>query len=155
MGMKMEQEPSKPRFTPGPLTANGNGVHKGIRCVAITFDPENGRRDTDVAQANARLFAAAPVLYEAAKKTAHELSVMLALNPARDGGLYREALDKLIAALALVDGSQAKETKQMDNEQNIDELDAEQIERIEIEDGRRCGECGSTEMGHCVYCKMD
>lgn len=43
----------------------------------------------------------------------------------------------------------------MDNEQNIDELDTEQIERIEIEDDQRCRECGSTEMGHCVYCKMD
>jgi hypothetical protein len=34
---------------------------------------------------------------------------MLALNPARDGGLYREALDALNAALALVNGPQ--ETK--------------------------------------------
>lgn len=62
--------------------------------------------------------------------------------------------DYIEQALIPVDGSQAKEAE-MDAEQNIDELDAEQIERIEIEDGRRCGECGSTEMGHCVYCKMD
>lgn len=43
-------------------------------------------------------------LYGAAKKAANELSVMLTLNPARDGGLYREALDALNAALAPVDG---------------------------------------------------
>ena len=47
-------------------------------------------------------------LYEAAKKAANELSVMLALNPARDGGLYREALDALNTALVLVDGPQGK-----------------------------------------------
>lgn len=42
-------------------------------------------------------------LLSAAKKAANELAVMLELNPARDGGLYREALDGLNAAIALAD----------------------------------------------------
>lgn len=42
-------------------------------------------------------------LLSAAKKAANELSVMLALNPARDGGLYREALDGLNAAIKLAE----------------------------------------------------
>ena len=59
-----------------------------------------------------QMASAAPALYEAAKKAANELSVMLALNPARDGGLYREALDALNAALALVN----KPASQTDSE---------------------------------------
>ena len=47
--------------TPGPWKASGNGVHAGMRCVALThFEPWEQRA------ADARLIAAAPELLEAA-----------------------------------------------------------------------------------------
>lgn len=87
---------------------NGAGYKGKLSCgicrQRCPYCHGSGRVPTQVArEARERLNAAAPALYEAAKKAANELSVMLALNPARDGGLYREALDALNAALALVD----------------------------------------------------
>lgn len=105
----------KPKFTPGPLTASGNGVHKGTSCVAIAFDPVGGPGVTEVAQANAKLFAAGPALYEALQYVS-EVSERQAAKGADDSdtvnitvtvGWLREVKD----ALSLVDHPITEEGK--------------------------------------------
>jgi hypothetical protein len=54
----MSDQAKPETFTPGPWTASGNGVHKGIRCVATTHNDDHRHAD-------ARLIAAAPELLAA------------------------------------------------------------------------------------------
>jgi hypothetical protein len=85
-------------ITPGPWSVRAaTFCDDGIPSFEVVMPGEPRMSAVD-----ARLIGAAPALFQAAKKAANELSVMLALNPARDGGLYREALDALNAALALI-----------------------------------------------------
>jgi hypothetical protein len=109
--MKTRQEAAtpmseQPKFTPGLLTASGNGVYKGVDCVAITFDP--GKRDVRVAYANARLFAAAPALYEALRLHMQWIGPPPIDRESFDS-LREDAWRKGREALALVDALQ--ETK--------------------------------------------
>ena len=105
---------TKTTFTPGPLTANGNGVHKGIRCVAITYDPENGSRESEVAHANARLFAAAPALFSAVTILLGAMEMQegrekqqLYISQPEAWHIWVNAKIHARAALALVDSPQA------------------------------------------------
>lgn len=51
------------QHTPGPWIADGNGIHKGTRCVATTHTEPKEQRDAD-----AHLIAAAPDLLEALRE---------------------------------------------------------------------------------------
>lgn len=61
---------SESKFTTGDLRATGNAVHlwrHGIgMCVALAYDPDAavGKGVPEVAQANARLFAASPEMHD-------------------------------------------------------------------------------------------
>lgn len=103
-------ERQEPGFTPGPWgdwRREDGSLFIGTRDHVYVCQMAGVERDPEV-EANARLIAAAPALYEAAKEAARELSVMLALHPERDGGKYRQALNALDAALSLVDPQQQK-----------------------------------------------
>jgi hypothetical protein len=57
------------KYTPGPWTAEANGVFKDKQRnpIASVYDPEHTNHLTDIAKANAQLIAAAPEMYEALK----------------------------------------------------------------------------------------
>lgn len=101
---------ARPAFTPGPLVAGGNGVHKGTRCVAIAYDPDHvGRGLTPVTLANARLFAASPALYEALRSLLSSASIYATLGTAWfcNSNEHEDEcnceIENACAALALVD----------------------------------------------------
>lgn len=115
----MSEAKFTPVHTPGPWRAHerlsGSENHKGWIVMGALRGPVGevyplNSDPTPAARANARLIAAAPALYEAATKARTELEVMLSMRPERDGGLYREALDALTAALDLVDAKKAEST---------------------------------------------
>ena len=105
---------SETKFTKGPwraserLTASEN--HKGWIILAATGYPVGevyplNQDPSPAARANARLIAAAPTMYEALKYAQAELR-----QHSLAGSVYNPALQKIRAALALVDG-EVKESK--------------------------------------------
>jgi hypothetical protein len=104
---------SETKWTPGPwrieppgdLIEDGYSVlaECGSFCITVpaeTHDYEHGSRD----EADARLIAAAPEMYEALLNLSNEMAFLLKRNPSKDGGLYRVAVDEARAALAKARG---------------------------------------------------
>lgn len=104
------EQGEKPKFTPGPWVIATSGFFEGVciraadnRWVAQVWSQHEGvelPRD-----ANARLIAASPALYEAMRQFVHWYAED-STEENRDN-----AYDAAVAALALVDGPQTKETK--------------------------------------------
>lgn len=109
-------ERQEPGFTRGPWFTKWNGAYGHMvygsdgsgSCIAIVSGVAPGVT-TAQGKANARLFAAAPALYEAVKEL---IGVEYRHgSPAKRKAELLAAIEQGRAALALVDGPQTKETK--------------------------------------------
>lgn len=95
------------KHTPGPWTASGNGVHvyknKVGLCVAVSYDPHDmtSRSNPPVAQANARLIAAAPEMLEILQAV-QEAAAATANYIGQDGQLIK----KVMAVIAKAKGEE-------------------------------------------------